>query len=248
MDDEDVIELMNKKEDYQIYDLPLPKRGNKKARIAKVKIKYHRGLLSPPKKRKKGFSPIELTVVQITEVGEPPKGEEPIDWCLLTTININSFEEAKVIVQYYAKRWGIEVYHKTIKSGCQIENRQTNAIEDLKAAIAIDLVIAWKIFFMTMISREKPNLPCTEILKEEEWKTIYLLRAKKLKIKYDINTIPTIKEAVTIIAVIGGYLNRKADPPPGVTVIWRGLEAINLAVEMYKKLTENLPPGSRNIV
>ena len=39
----------------------------------------------------------------------------------------------------------------------------------------------------------------------------------------------TLQEAILLVAVMGGYLNRTRDGPPGFQIMWCGLEALFLA-------------------
>ena len=80
---------------------------------------------------------------------------------LLSTVETATVEEAIERIQWYMKRWGIEVYHRTLKSGCRIEDRQLAAADRLESCLAIDMVVAWRIYHLTKLSREHPELPCT---------------------------------------------------------------------------------------
>jgi hypothetical protein len=91
---------------------------------------------------------------------------------LLTTVETNRFEQAQKRVEWYSGRWGIEVYHRTLKSGCRIKDRQLRTEDRLEACLGIDMVIAWRIYYMTMLGREIPNLPCTVIFNDIEWKAM----------------------------------------------------------------------------
>ena len=231
----EMLDAFKKKREHKTYEISLPKRGNKKARTATVEIRYLTGQVSPPQKDKTK-EPVRLTAVQITEVGELPKGESRLDWVLLTSMDITSFEDALLVTKYYAKRWGIETYHKTMKSGCLIESRQIEGIKSLKTAIALDMIIAYRVLYITMASRAQPEIPSTEVFAEAEWQTIHLLKTRTIP-----KTTPPLKETIILLAMLGGYFNRKSDPPPGIKVIWRGLQSVRLAVEVYKIHAQNSP-------
>ena len=81
-------------------------------------------------------------------------------------------------------------------------------------------VIAWRIFFITLIARSDPNLPCTYLLAEEEWKVLYT-KMNHTKLYPNIMP-PTVREAVRWIAKLGGFLARKGDGEPGPITLWRG--------------------------
>jgi len=98
--------------------------------------------------------PLAGWAIAAVEINYAQEVEEPIEWLLLTTLEIETFEQATEKLNWYAKRWGIEVYHRTLKSGCKIETRQLGKVERLEPCLAIDLVVAWRIFHLT-----KPALP-----------------------------------------------------------------------------------------
>lgn len=99
--------------------------------------------LCPPK-AKPHLPALQVQMVLAQEV-DAPEGVEPIEWLLLTTMEVNSFQQACQQVAWYAQRWTIEVFHRTLKSGCNVEGRQLGHADRLKACLAIDMVIAWRI-------------------------------------------------------------------------------------------------------
>ena len=44
----------------------------------------------------------------------------------------------------------------------------------------------------------------------------------------------TLASAVLLVAILGGYQNRKHDPPPGHQIMWRGYERLSLATLGYR--------------
>ena len=106
-----------------------------------------------------------------------------------------------------------------MKSGFRVEKSQLQTVDRLKKFIALISVLAIHIHWMTYLTREKPDLSCEVILTKDEWQALdcKINRASKPSKK-----IPDLKTAVTWIAILGGYLNRNSDPPPGSMVLWRG--------------------------
>lgn len=239
IDGRKIIDSLQESKKSKTYEISLPKRGGKKTRIATVEIRYQTGQIAPPKSSKIENS-VKLTAVQIIEVGEIPKDENRLEWILLTSLDVKSFDDALLITKYYAKRWNIETYHKTMKSGCLIESRQIEGLKSLRTAIALDMIVAYRVLYMTMVSREKPDVPSTEIFTEAEWQTIHLLKTGNVP-----KTTPTLKATVILLAMLGGYFNRKSDSPPGIKVIWRGLQGIRLAVKMHEMYNPSVPPKPR---
>ena len=112
----------------------------------------------------------------------PPDGEEPITWLLLTSLPVDTFEQACLVVEYYLCRWQIEIYFKVLKSGCHIEDRQFETSERIKPCIALYMIVAWRVLFVTMLGRECPDLPCTVLFEDDEWKSVYMI-AKLVLVK-----------------------------------------------------------------
>jgi hypothetical protein len=103
----------------------------------------------------------------------PPAGVEPLDWKLLTSVPVTTNEEALERLDWYAARWGIEVWHRVLKSGCRIEKRQLESFERLCKLFTVYAVIAWRILYATMLARVVPDIACTALLNEDEWQALY---------------------------------------------------------------------------
>ena len=101
---------------------------------------------------------------------DPPEGIEPIHWYLLTTLPIQNIEDVQKIIQAYLSRWDIEVLFRTFKTGCKVEERSLRKAERLYPMFALFLIVAWRINSLSRISRTNPELPCTVIFSEEEWR------------------------------------------------------------------------------
>lgn len=101
---------------------------------------------------------LSLNAVYVIEK-HPPFGEEPMNWILLTNININSFEEAVEKIQWYCLRWRIEVFHKILKSGLKVEECRLQTADRLIRFLTIMSIIAWRIFFITLVA-SKSFLHC----------------------------------------------------------------------------------------
>lgn len=160
---------------------------------------------------------------------------------LLTTIPVNTFEESVEKLEWYARRWGIEVYHKTLKSGCQIEQRQLGNAKRIEACLAIDMVVAWRIYYLTKLGREVPDVPCTVFFEEAEWKALV---AYKTKSPIPPSNPPGLREAVRMVASLGGFLGRKGDGEPGTKTLWLGIQRLDDMTAMWKVFVTELTPHS----
>jgi len=203
----------------------LPRRDEKKAREAIVDFRFAAVELTPPKDTK--YQPLKIWAVYVTE-SEPV--ESPVDWMLLTTAEVKDFEDAKQRVEWYSGRWGIEVYHRTLKTGCRIKDRQLGTADRLETCLGIDMVVAWRIYHLTMLGREIPEHPCTVFFEEVEWKALccYYFQTPEPPAEP-----PTMKQAVCMVGSIGGHLGRTGDGMPGTECIWRGIQRLDVAVDMY---------------
>jgi hypothetical protein len=54
-------------------------------------------------------------VVRVREI-DPPAGEEPLEWTLLTDQSIDTLEDCERVVRIYRCRWMIEELHKGMKT------------------------------------------------------------------------------------------------------------------------------------
>lgn len=218
----------------------LPKREDKNCRDAQVEVRFSPVTLIPPKKstHKKKIS------VWAVYLSEPDNTDEDtrIEWMLLTTVPVLTFEDAKERTEWYSGRWGIEVYHRTLKSGCRIKDRQLGTVNSLQACLGVDMVVAWRIYHLTMLGREVPNHPCTVFFEDVEWKALCCY-VNKSPIPPD--TPPTLKEAIRMVGSIGGHLGRISDGMPGTECIWRGIQRLDTAVDMFIIFTNAGPPAIR---
>jgi len=207
----------------------IPRRGNQRARDAIVNIRYSGVELMAPKGS--DYPPIKVWAVYLRE--EDSDSEEdvsPIEWMLLTTAEVSRFEDARRRVEWYSGRWGIEVYHRTLKSGCRIKERQLGTADRLETCLGVDMVVAWRIYHLTMLGREVPDHPCTVFFEEIEWKALCCYFTG---IPEPPKEPPTLRQAIMMVGMIGGHLGRRSDGMPGTECLWRGLQRLDTAVDMY---------------
>jgi hypothetical protein len=123
-------------------------------------------------------APLDIRVVHAREE-HPPAGTEAVEWFLLTTLPISSAAEAEQCLRWYCLRWRIEDWHRVLKSGCRIEALGHDSADRLRRAIAINLVIAWRIMLMTLLGRETPQLPADVLFTAIELRTLHAYAKKK---------------------------------------------------------------------
>ena len=200
--------------------LRIPRRHHQAARVAALEIRFAEVELKAPQ-RKRALRGISLWAVWAHEPN-PPAGVKALDWMLLTTVGVNDFDEALARLGWYRRRWGIEVYHRTLKSGCRIEERQLGAAERIEGCLAIDLVVAWRVYHLTMLGRETPDVPCTVYFEEQQWKALVAFVHREVR-----EVVPSLGEAMRMVAGLGGFLGRKGDGSPGAKSVWLGLQRLD---------------------
>lgn len=218
-------------------EVQIPARGGRKARIATLDIHYDQVTLAPPG-NKRHLPPMPIWAVLACEK-EPPSDAEPLEWQLLTTVAVGTFEAACERVAWYTKRWGIEVFHRTLKKeGCNIEQRQLGTADRLSACLALDMVVAWRLYYISKIGQHNPDLPCTVFLSNDEWRALVAYSRKDHK----PTAPPTTQEATLMIARLGGYQDRKGKSP-GNTTIARGVRILSwITISWIMFQESNGPP------
>ncbi len=224
--------LLNKAPRLGAIEFNLPKgRNNRKARPVTQTLRI--ATISLP--RTKEGLPVVITAI-LAQEENPPKGEKPIQWTLLTNRTVDTLEEAKEKLDWYLCRWQIEVFFKILKSGCKVEELQLEHVDRIENALALYQIIAWRVLYLTMLGRTCPELPCNLIFEEEEWQAIYIVKMKAPPPE----TPPSIDEIIRMLASYGGFLNRRGDGFPGPQTIWIGLQRCRdfvLGVEAQKEIS-----------
>jgi hypothetical protein len=203
---------------------------------ATVEIRYRRVQVFPPIGKQNRYPSLSLTVIHAQERGKP-KDRDPIDWKLITDLPVNNRNEAIEKLQWYAMRWKIETFHKIMKSGCKAEESKLRTAERLTNLMAIFCIIAWRVFWLCMINRTAPDITARTVFTKTEIKLLDHLISTKEKSHYN-----TINTYMTLLARLGGYLDRSHDPPPGNMVVWRGFRRlidIHLGFNLAQRIVGN---------
>ena len=200
-----------------------PRQEDTPSRTATLTVRCTAVTLRPPKKRAPEHLPnISVWAILAQEEGAPP-GVTPIEWLLLTTVPTATFAQACQRIEWYGCRWVAEMYHKVLKSGCRIERRQFDDLDNLRRYLAIDSLVAWWVLYLTMMGRQSPNIPCTDIFDAMEWQALYGFTHKTAEMP---TTVPTLGDVILWIAKLGGYTDRRKNAHPGTIVMWRGLSRL----------------------
>jgi hypothetical protein len=203
-------------------ELALGRRKGRAPRCARLQVRFAHVSLSPPA-RKRALGAVQLWGVHACEP-HPPSGEPPVEWMLWTSVPIDSFAQAQQALQWYARRWGIEEFHRTLKSGCRIEDRRLSSTDNWKKCLALDLVVAWRIEHLKRLARQHPDAPATLVFDEHECRVLaayanehgQVIRAEDM----------SMQQATCLTGWLGGHQGRKSDGPPGSITLWRGMQRL----------------------
>jgi len=203
--------------------------GTHEIRFRDAQGKEHRAVLSvrhatmtvrPPIGKQRKYRHQDLQIIHAEEL-DPPGGRSPVIWKLITNLPVETHADAVHKLEWYALRWKIETFFRTLKIGCRIEELRLATADRLANCIALCCVVAWRVSWLTMLSREVPKASPAAVFTDAE--RGLLERAtpeRKCMFARDLDFY------VRAVARLGGYLDRTSDAPPGTTVIWRGLSRL----------------------
>lgn len=198
--------------------IELPQTPTRAARTALLEIRALTVEVKPPHARKARLPSITHNVVLAEEVGGPGDGTD-VSWLLLTTLPIETTDDVLRILDYYTARWVVEVYFRTLKTGCLVEEIQLETNHRLKNCLAFYHIIAWRVLYLTYLNRASPQLPCTAVFQDAEWKSVWrVVRRTPLPKKP-----PRLSEFMKLLTQLGGYNNRATEAPPGPQPVWIGI-------------------------
>lgn len=207
--------------------IDVPRAPGRKARQARLNVRFLQLVCGPPQLRRRDLSLPKVTLSWLlVDEPAPPLGVRPIRWLLATTLPVDSLADAALYVSYYTRRWLIERWHYTLKSGCQVEERLLESLENVERMLATMSIVAWRVMWLVYESRERPDQPCTVILCQPEWQALHAFTHRRHPQPLPIKP-PTLKEAVRMIAMLGGFLGRKGDGDPGLKTVWKGLARLS---------------------
>jgi hypothetical protein len=194
------------------------RRQNRETRRATVEVRAVSVTLRAPSRPDRRLPPVTVNVVLVREPN-PPAGETPVEWILVTTLAIDTPEQVRTIVEYYCVRWSIEILFRTLKSGCRIERRRLEEIDRVLPCVGLYLIVAWRVLFVCRMGRSCPDVDCEAIFEPSEWKAVWVA----LKRRQPPKKPPRLAEMVHLIASLGGYIERPHSEP-GTQTLWIGLQ------------------------
>lgn len=200
-------------------------RGRRQPRVSReavVEVRATRVTLRAPERSAGQLPDVTVNAVLVTEVNPPP-GDTPVEWILLTSLPIDTVDQVRLVVQYYTVRWMVEVFYRTLKSGCRVEKRRFEHIDRLLPCLAVYLIVAWRVLYVCRLGRDCPDISCEAVFEPSEWQSVYQVVRQQPPPK----TAPKLQEMVRLVAQLGGYVNRKRDDEPGPQTVWLGLQRLH---------------------
>jgi len=195
------------------------RRQARESRVAEVEIRAACVTLRPPDRPSGRLPAVTVNVILVHEAN-PPSGEEPIEWLLLTSLPIGDLEQVRQVIQYYCTRWMIEVFFRVLKSGCRVEERRFETLDRQLTCLAVYLIVAWRTLYVCRLGRSCPEVNCEAVFEPAEWQAVW----KVVRGTDPPPTPPPLGAMVRLVAQLGGYVNRKRAAPPGPQTLWIGLQ------------------------
>ena len=195
----------------------LPAAPDRPAR--RVRHTLYRQVVTLP--ARPGAPAVTVTAILAREE-TPPAGEKALEWRLLTNRVAETLEAIVELIDWYRRRWLVEIFFRILKTGCRVEALQLGTLERLERALVIYLIIAWRILHLVTWGRECPDLPCEVVFDPEEWQAAWIVAYHRPP----PDTPPKLSDRVRLIAGFGGFLGRKHDGHPGPKAIWEGMQKV----------------------
>ena len=197
-------------------------RRARKQRTAVTELRIGQVELLPPKGRP-GTEPLPVCLVRVLET-EPPAGQEPLEWLLVSSEGSPTAEWAERIVGWYEARWGIEEYFRLLKTGTRIEDRRLREADALVKCLAFDAITAWQVFSLARQARDAPETPAEDLLSGDEREMIgAFIERRQLRPPAERGKPfgTDIRSWVVLLARMVGWRPSKRQPLPGNEVLWR---------------------------
>ncbi len=202
--------------------LKVRSRPHRKPRIAKLRIAFAPVTVFCPRDGSQQLEPVPCWVVRVWEENTP-KGEDPIEWVLLTSRRVRNRKDAEKIAEYYSHRWMVEEYHKCLKTGCSVEKSRLEEGHRLGALIGVLAVVAARLLALKHMAHHEPDEPAGRCVSMDHVRVLAAYTKKPIKCF-------TVYHFWREVARLGGFLGRKHDGEPGWQTIWRGWQKLDLMV------------------
>lgn len=212
------------------YDLTVRAVLKRKQRVARLEVRAGVVTLAAPHHRSpwlkdQAIESLAMSVVVVQEIAAP-SGAEPLAWVLLTSLPATAFDDAWKVIGYYEKRWGVEEFHKALKTGCRLESRQLQTSQRLEAMTGLLSVVAVRLLQLRSLARSEPQRPAAEVVPPSWIAALRCLRGPR--------PVDTIRAFFRELAGLGGFLGRAHDGDPGWITLWKGFEKLQIALRALR--------------
>ncbi len=210
----------------------VPATHGRTARMTVVQLAFGPVTILPPRLEKRyGPDPLSLWAIRVWEE-QPPAGEEPLEWLLLTSVPTGTRADAWERASWYECRWVVEDYHQCLKTGCRIEERQMHTADRLTRLLGLLSPVAVRLLQLRDLSRQEPDHLALQVVEAD----LLAVVAAQTGSSPASMTMASFWQAV---ARMGGYLARRRDGPPGWKTLWAGwlraqtlLEGVHLVTQL----------------
>ena len=203
------------------------KQPAREGRTAHLEVRAQSGLVLQASKYSQRDEDVPATLtlnaVEVVEP-QPPEGQPPVRWVLLTTLPVDTPQAAAHVVDCYRARWSVEEFFKALKTGCALQKRQLMSLHALLNALALLLPLAWRLLALRTLAHQAPATAAADLFSPDE---LALLR--HLSVRVHLGPQPTCGEALLALAGLGGHL--KHNGRPGWQTLARGQDRLFTALE-----------------
>jgi hypothetical protein len=199
------------------------RRQPRGSRDAAVEVRAARVTLRAPERGAGQEPDVTVNAVLVSEKS-PPEGEVAVEWVLVTSLPVGTADEVKAVIDYYGVRWMVEVFFRTLKSGCRAEGRRFETLERQLSCLAVYLIVTWRTLLVCRWGRGRPEASCEEVFAPGEWRSAY----RVVKQERPPEKPPRLQEMVRLVARLGGYLDKPGrTDEPGPQTVWLGLQRLH---------------------
>ena len=216
------------------YRLEVPANAKQTARTATVAVRFGTVGIQRPRNcghygRSCGICFITMNVVEVLELN-PPRGQSPLHWVLLTSHHVATFADAWMVIGFYEKRPLIEEFHKALKTGCSLEARLYETAHPWETVTAFLSIVAVRLLQLKTVAKAEPDRPAEEVVPRKWIRMLSAVKRGKHK------NIRTVRDFMRGLAGLGGHLGRKNDGEPGWITLWRGFRKLHLLIRGHEAM------------
>lgn len=155
---------------------------------------------------------LTLNLVEVEEI-DPPDGESPVCWLLLTSLPVDTAAQALQVVQYYRRRWMIAEFFKALKTGCGLQKRQMDSTGAMLNMMALLLPVAWRLLTLRTIGEQQPDAYWSAVLTLIEFDVLLARNnGRSRSPRYQLASDATVAQVLAAVARLGGHIPRNGRP------------------------------------